>query len=112
MVREACPSARQVILVRRWATGQNSLTGCCGICADAIHLRRYGDAVTDDEVVGRVGHVTTRIRGADKPGEVTVSVRGGAECFIAYSDAPIERSTEVLVVGSRGHRSVDVIPVE
>ena len=77
-----------------------------------LDLRRYGDAVADDEVVGRVGHVTTRIRGADKPGEVTVSIRGGAECFIAYSDEPIERSTEVLVVASRGHRSVDVIPVD
>jgi hypothetical protein len=67
--------------------------------------------VTDDEVVGRVGHVTIRIRGADKPGEVTVSVRGAAESFIAYSVTPIERAVEVLVVGSRGHRSVDVIPV-
>lgn len=68
--------------------------------------------MADDEVVGRVGHVTTRIRGADKPGEVSVSVRGGAECFIAYADTPIESSTEVLVVASRGHRSVDVIPVD
>ena len=63
-------------------------------------------------MVGRVGHVTIRIRGADKPGEVTVSLRGGAECFIAYSDIPLERSTEVLVVSSRGHRSVDVMPVD
>ncbi len=77
-----------------------------------ICLRRYGDDVADDEVVGRVGHVTTRIRGADKPGEVTVSLRGAAECFIAYSDTPIERSVEVLVTASRGHRSVDVIPVD
>lgn len=77
-----------------------------------IELRRYGDAVVDDEVVGRVGHVTTRIRGADKPGEVTVSVRGAAECFIAYSDTPIERAAEVLVTASRGPRSVDVIPVD
>ena len=59
-----------------------------------------------------MGHVTTRIRGGDKPGEVTVSVRGGAECFIAYADTPIERATEVLVVASRGHRSVDVVPVD
>ena len=92
--------------------GQICLTRCDRLPVPAADLRRYGDAVADDEVVGRVGHVTTRIRGADKPGEVTVSVRGGAECFIAYSDTPIERSTEVLVVASRGHRSVDVIPVD
>lgn len=94
------------------ATGQICLTWSGRIPFAALDLRRYGDAVADDEVVGRVGHVTTRIRGADKPGEVTVSIRGGAECFIAYSDEPIERSTEVLVVASRGHRSVDVIPVD
>jgi hypothetical protein len=92
--------------------GQTCLTRLHPDLCTPADLRRYGDAVTDDEVVGRVGHVTMRIRGADKPGEVTVSLRGAAECFIAYSDDPIESSTEVLVVSSRGHRSVDVIAVD
>jgi hypothetical protein len=66
--------------------------------------------VTDDEVIGKVGRTIVRIRGADAPGEVMVSVRGGTECFIAYSEQEIERSAEVLVISSRGQRSVDVVP--
>ena len=52
--------------------------------------------MTDDEVIGKVGRTIVRIRGADAPGEVMVSVRGGTECFIAYSEQEIERSAEVL----------------
>jgi hypothetical protein len=69
-----------------------------------------GDA--DPEVHGKVGRVIIRIRGGAAPGEVLVKVRGGTEAFIAYADHPIDRDTEVLVVSSRGHRSVDVVPWE
>lgn len=63
----------------------------------------------DEEVTGRSGTVTTRIRGGDLPGEVMVAVRGGTESFIAYADHEIERGETVLVYGSRGDRTVDVV---
>jgi membrane protein implicated in regulation of membrane protease activity len=64
--------------------------------------------MVDEAVVGRRGTVTVRIRGDALPGEVTVSVRGGSEAFIAYAPTLVEVGTEVLVVASRGSRAVDV----
>lgn len=66
--------------------------------------------VVDLEVTGKVGRIIVRVRGSEGPGEVLVRVRGGSEAFIAYADAEIERDTDVLVVSSRGERSVDVVP--
>ncbi len=66
--------------------------------------------VADPEVTGKVGRVIVRVRGGKGPGEILVRVRGGSEAFIAYCDAEIERDTDVLVVNSRGARSVDVVP--
>jgi hypothetical protein len=66
--------------------------------------------VVDLEVTGKVGRVIVRVRGSEGPGEVLVRVRGGSEAFIAYADTEIERDTDVLVVASRGERSVDVVP--
>jgi hypothetical protein len=68
--------------------------------------------VADPEVTGKVGRVIVRVRGADGPGEVLVSVRGGREAFIAFADSVIERDTDVLVISSRGGRCVDVVPWE
>lgn len=65
--------------------------------------------MTDDEVIGKVGTVAIKIRGTAGPGEVTLSVRGGTETLIAYSDEPIDRHAEVVVIGSRGNRCVDVV---
>lgn len=65
---------------------------------------------TDEEVLGQLGTVTTRIRGGELPGEVLVTVRGGREEFIAYADRELDPGTTVLVVTWRGHRCVDVIP--
>ena len=64
----------------------------------------------DQEVVGKLGTVVTRIRGGELPGEVRVTVRGTHETFIAYSDTPVERHETVLVFHSRGNRAVDVAP--
>lgn len=64
----------------------------------------------DDEVVGKIGTVVSRIRGGDRPGEVRIGVRGTQETFIAYSDTAVERHETVLVFHSRGHRAVDVEP--
>lgn len=62
------------------------------------------------DVVGQVGEVITRIRGAAGPGEVRVLVGGCFEHLIAYSDASIERGDQVLVLEYRGSSSVDVVP--
>jgi hypothetical protein len=64
--------------------------------------------VTDE--VGKLGHVVTRIRGGEKPGEVTIPIRGTHEVYLAFSEDPIERSEPILVVGSRGGRCLDVVP--
>ena len=66
--------------------------------------------MSDAEVTGKSGVVTTRIRGGDRPGEIQVAVRGGTESFIAYADEELGRGTTVIVYRSRGHRAVDVIP--
>jgi membrane protein implicated in regulation of membrane protease activity len=66
--------------------------------------------VVDEAVIGHRGTVIVRIRGENAPGEITVSVRGGSETFIAYADDPYDVGAEVLVVSSRGSRSVDVAP--
>lgn len=61
-----------------------------------------------DQLIGRLGRVTMRIPGADRPGEVQLPLRGGSEVFIAYGDGSIERGAQVLVVGTRPGRAVDV----
>jgi membrane protein implicated in regulation of membrane protease activity len=63
-----------------------------------------------DGPVGKVGRVLVRIRGAAAPGEVLVQVAGSPETYLAYGDDPISVGSDVLVVGSRGGRAVDVVP--
>jgi membrane-bound ClpP family serine protease len=64
----------------------------------------------DPSPQGRVGVLLTGTRGADGPGEVLVRIRGGTETYRAFSESPIARGESVLVVESRGHRAVDVVP--
>jgi hypothetical protein len=66
--------------------------------------------VGNNEVVGKVGEVVTRIRGPVGPGEVCVLLYGCYETLIAYSDFTIERGDEVLVIDDHGSGSVDVLP--
>jgi hypothetical protein len=61
------------------------------------------------EEVGKLGHVVTRIRGGAQPGEVAIPIRGGNEVYVAYAEAAIEQSAQILVVASRGGRAVDVV---
>lgn len=63
----------------------------------------------DEAVVGRTGVLLLGTRGDAGPGEVLVSVRGGTETFLAWSQDPIARGASVLVIESRGTRQVDVI---
>jgi hypothetical protein len=62
----------------------------------------------DVSLIGRIGVLTVATRGPAGPGEVLVKVRGGRECFIAWSSEPIPKGSTVLVVESRGQRAVDV----
>lgn len=60
-------------------------------------------------LVGCTGVLEVATRGQDGPGEVVVSVWGGSEAYMAYSEQPLERHTAVLVIGTRGSRAVDVV---
>jgi hypothetical protein len=66
-------------------------------------------AVTGDvSLIGCIGVLTVATRGVAGPGEVLVRVRGGKEAYIAWSSEPIRKGSTVLVVESRGTRTVDV----
>lgn len=64
---------------------------------------------SDEESVGQVGTLVVATRGAGGPGEVRVSIRGGSECFLAWSDKPLPRGANVLIIDYRGPRTVDVV---
>jgi hypothetical protein len=63
----------------------------------------------DEESIGQVGTLVVATRGAVGPGEVRVSIRGGSECFLAWSDTPLPRGASVLIIDYRGPRTVDVV---
>jgi hypothetical protein len=62
----------------------------------------------DESAVGCVGVLVVATRGADGPGEVLVRIRGGSEAYLAWSETPLPRGATVLVIESRGARTVDV----
>lgn len=66
--------------------------------------------MTDSAVIGSVGRVIVATRGRQGPGEVQLTVDGVRECYIASSDAPIDRGQTVLVVAVAPHRQVTVVP--
>jgi membrane protein implicated in regulation of membrane protease activity len=66
---------------------------------------------TDEPVVGKLATVTHAIR-PGKPGEVVVHIRGGTETYMAYSDTDLPEQAEVLVVGKRSARTVEVTPFD
>jgi hypothetical protein len=74
-------------------------------------LTRGGDrGVTSDEsAIGCSGTLTVATRGPAGPGEVLVKVRGGTEAFLAWSEQPLAKGTQVLVFNSRGERALDVM---
>jgi membrane protein implicated in regulation of membrane protease activity len=63
----------------------------------------------DESSIGTVGVLTTATRGSAGPGEVRIKIRGGSECFLAWSETPLPRGATVLVTDFRGARTVDVI---
>ncbi len=59
-------------------------------------------------LIGSIGVLTVATRGPAGPGEVIVKVRGGTETYIAWSLAPLPKGATVLVIETRGSRTVDV----
>ena len=64
----------------------------------------------DVSVVGCVGSLIVATRGTMGPGEVLLNVRGSKEAYLAWSEEPLPRGTEVLVIDIRGTRTVLVEP--
>jgi hypothetical protein len=66
--------------------------------------------VSEPSVVGCVGSLIVATRGDAGPGEVLLNVRGANEAFLAWSPQPLARGTQVLVIDTRGGRTVVVEP--
>ncbi len=58
---------------------------------------------------GLLGVLTVGTRGPGGPGEVLLKIRGGSETYLAWSDEPLPRGSTVLVVETRGTRTVGVV---
>jgi hypothetical protein len=63
----------------------------------------------DESAIGTVGVLTVGTRGPAGPGEVRIKIRGGSERFLAWSENPLPKGATVLVIDTRGLRTVDVI---
>ena len=57
-------------------------------------------------VIGCVGPLIVATRGAEGAGEVLLTVRGSTEAYLAWSQEPLPRGAEVLVIDTRGPRTV------
>ena len=66
--------------------------------------------MSDASAIGCVGILTVATRGGRGAGEVLVTVRGSKEAFLAWSDEPLPKGTKVLIVETRGSRTVVVEP--
>ena len=64
----------------------------------------------DVSVVGCVGTLIVATRGVAGSGEVLLTVRGTTEAYLAWSEQPLPKGAEVLVIGVRGARTVLVEP--
>jgi len=62
----------------------------------------------ESSLIGCVGVLSVATRGRAGPGEVIVKIRGGTEAYIAWSLTPLPKGATVLVIESRGSRTVDV----
>jgi hypothetical protein len=62
-------------------------------------------------VVGLVGVLVVATRGRAGPGEVLLRVRGGSETYLAWSERPLPKGAQVMVVEARAARTLDVVPL-
>ena len=103
------------LTTRAFATGDagRCIQGLLIECSDGVRghgvLEEYR-GVGDVSVVGCVGSLIVATRGVAGPGEVLLNVRGSKEAYLAWSDQPLPRGTEVLVIDIRGARTVLVEP--
>ncbi len=63
----------------------------------------------DESCIGRLGVLLIGTRGSAGPGEALVKIRGGSETFLAWSETPLPKDATVLIIESRGARTVEVI---
>ena len=66
--------------------------------------------MTDVSPIGCVGSLIVATRGGAGAGEVLLTLRGAKESYLAWSDEPLPRGAEVLVVEVKGPRTVVVQP--
>jgi membrane protein implicated in regulation of membrane protease activity len=66
----------------------------------------------DRSAIGCPGIVIVATRGTSGPGEVSLSMNGGTESYLAWSGEPLAKGTRVIVVDVRGPRTVEVSPSE
>jgi membrane protein implicated in regulation of membrane protease activity len=66
--------------------------------------------VSDVSLVGCIGSLIVATRGDAGAGEVLLNVRGSQEAYLAWSEEPLARGTAVLVIDTRGARTVVVEP--
>jgi predicted nucleotidyltransferase len=64
----------------------------------------------DVSVIGCIGSLVVATRGAEGVGEVLLNVRGTKEAYLAWSEEPLPRGTEVLVIDVPAARTVLVEP--
>jgi membrane protein implicated in regulation of membrane protease activity len=64
------------------------------------------ETMGDVSVIGCVGPLIVATRGPQGAGEVLLAVRGSSEAYLAWSQEPLPRGTEVLVIDTRGPRTV------
>ena len=62
----------------------------------------------DQSLIGSIGVLLVATRGKAGPGEVLLKIRGGTEAYLAWSSNPIPKGATVLVIETRGARTVDV----
>ena len=77
-------------------------------CTSTVERRMR--EVGEVSVIGCVGSLIVATRGVEGAGEVLLNVRGTKEAYLAWSEQPLPRGTEVLVVDVRGARTVLVEP--
>ena len=82
---------------------------CNDVCTGPAFWRSI-EGVGDVSLVGCVGSLIVATRGVAGPGEVLLNVRGAKEAYLAWSDQPLPRGAEVLVIDIRGARTVLVEP--
>jgi len=71
--------------------------------------RKFKDVDSDQPLaLGARGFLTIATRGKEGPGEVQVELNGASTTFIAYSEEPLDRGTQVVIYDIFGARKVNV----